>query len=530
MAARARRLGAACASLPGVAALAFALVLPGVSMDSRASGLQDQSTLLTIRENLVQVQLARAKLQQYEPLAEKGIVSKSDIEQKRADARLAEIRFQRSVMDLVSTEPKITVERAVKVKGKDGQQYLELALRNATLLVDDSQQMLFTSMDKDLAFPQEILQRRLDNVFISIREANSYPGGGGAANGSYAQGQYGMPSQVAVAIPYDLKIGTWSFNETKVLRFRLLTDAERFNIHITYRSSEHEIGVYAEQKFQGGDVELTAGRINQEANLGSAIDYPFEIRRSGQDSRAFFFQVYNLPPSINYSIVSADGKSRVSQVRLENGETARPLMLRLELPARHVEGFKLDASLPFIVAAVDEKNVAKLPAGDHKVSEADFSGQSLGSLELKLVARGLGKLSIVANSLVHELVPGAHSEFGFVVKNEGSSPLENIRFDAEKPNGIGVVFEPALITSVGVGQEKKVRVRITTPGDSAVGEYELRVKTEGYSSTRPLAIDEKVFRLIVKSGASLLPVFVVLFLFLAVLLVIVYVGKKVRLR
>jgi len=514
-------------------ALALAVLVPGLPPDSRANGLQDQTSLLTIRENLVQVQLTRAKLQQYEPLAERGIVSKTDIEQKRADARLAEIRLQRSVMDLVSTEPKITVERAVKVKGKDGQQYLELALRNATLLVDDSQQMLFASMDKDLAFPREILQRRLDNVFISIREANNFAGGmaGGGGNGNgYAQGQYAMPSQVAVAIPYDLKIGSWSFNETKVLRFRLLTDAERFNIHITYRSSEHEIGVYAEQKFQGGDVELTAGRINQEANLGSAIDYPFEIRRSGQDSRAFFFQVYNLPPSISYSIVSADGKSRVSQVRLENGETARPLMLRLELPARHVEGFKLDAPLPFIVAAVDEKNVGKLPATGRKVAEADFSAQSLGSLELKLVARGLGKLSIVANSLVHELVPGAHSELSFTVKNEGSSPLENIRFDSEKPNGIGVAFEPALITSVGVGQEKKVRVRVTTPADSAVGEYEMRVKTEGYSSTRPLAIDEKVFRLVVKSGPSMLPVFVVIFLFLAVLLVIVYVGKKVRLR
>jgi len=518
---------------PSIAsALALAVLLHGMPANSIANSLQDQTSLLTIRENLVQVQLARAKLQQYEPLAEKGIVSKSDIEQKRADARLAEIRFQRSVMDLVSTEPKITVERAVKVKGKDGQQYLELALRNATLLVDDSQQMLFASMDKDLAFPREILQRRLDNVFVSVREATNYPGSSSAnGNGSgYAQGQYAMPSQVAVAIPYDLKIGSWSFSETKVLRFRLLTDAERFNIHITYRSSEHEIGVYAEQKFQGGDVELTAGRINQEANLGSAIDYPFEIRRSGQDSRAFFFQVYNLPPSISYSIVSADGKSRVSQVRLENGETARPLMLRLELPARHVEGFKLDAPLPFIVAAVDEKNVAKLPANGRTVSETDFSGQSLGSLELKLVARGLGKLSIVANSLVHELVPGAHSELSFTVKNEGSSPLENIRFDSEKPNGIGVAFEPALITSVGVGQEKKVKVRVTTPADSAVGEYEMRVKTEGYSSTRPLAIDEKVFRLVVKSGPSMLPVFVVMFLFVAVLLVIVYVGKKVRLR
>ncbi|TQK03371.1 NEW3 domain-containing protein [Herbaspirillum sp. SJZ107] len=523
----ARRL----ASVSAAAALAAAAFVAGMPANSLANSLQDQTSLLTIRENLVQVQLTRAKLQQYEPLAEKGIVSKTDIEQKRADARLAEIRFQRSVMDLVSTEPKITVERAVKVKGKDGQQYLELALRNATLLVDDSQQMLFASMDKDLAFPREILQRRLDNVFISVREANNFAGGAGAGAGTgYAQGQFAMPSQVAVAIPYDLKIGSWSYNETKVLRFRLLTDAERFNIHITYRSSEHEIGVYAEQKFQSGDVELTAGRINQEANLGSAIDYPFEIRRSGQDSRAFFFQVYNLPPSISYSIVSADGKSRVSQVRLENGETARPLMLRLELPARHVEGFKLDAPLPFIVAAVDEKNVAKLPAGDRKVAETDFSGQSLGSLELKLVARGLGKLSIVANSLVHELVPGAHSEFGFTVKNEGSSSLENIRFDSEKPNGIGVAFEPALITSVGVGQEKKVKVRVTTPNDSAVGEYELRVKTEGYSSTRPLAIDEKVFRLVVKSGPSMLPVFVVLFLFLAVLLIIVYVGKKVRLR
>lgn len=507
-------------------ALLLAALLACASGNSLAS-LQEQDSLLTIKENFVQMKLARAKLRQFEPLADKGIVSKSDIAQHRANSELAEIRFQRSVLDLVSKEPRITVQRAVKVKDADGQQYLEVTLLNATLLADESQQALFASLDKEHEFPLEVWQRKLENVFISIREANNNFQPGTIAG---AQSPFGAPSQVAIALPYESKIASWKFNEEKKLRFRLLVDSDRFNIHISYRASEREIGVYTEQKFAGTDVELTAGRINQEANLGSAIDYPFEVHRSGQDSRTFVFQAYNLPPSIRYSIVAADGKNRVSQVRLSTGETSRSLLLRLELPDRQVQGFKLDAPLPFIIAAVDDKNTAKLPLPSEIVSEAQLKALPMGVLELKLVARGTGKLAIVATSLVHELQPGHDGGFEFTVKNEGSRALENVRFDSERPNGFGVAFDPAAIASVEVGQEKKVRVRVATPDRTEAGDYELRVKTAGFTATRPLAIDDKVFRLVIKQGTSNVPLFAVSFLFLLVLMVIVYVGKKVRLR
>jgi len=490
---------------------------------SHAVGMQEQDTLLDVREKFIQLKLARNKLSQFLPLAEKGIVSKSDFDQQRTNSELAEIKFQRAALDMMSGEPRINVERAVKVKDEHGQHFLELTLRNATQVLDDAQRALITSLDKDGDFPRELWQQQLNNVFISVKEsptyANAMPGG---------MSQSPVVAQAAIALPYVTRIGSWGFNETKSLRFKLLINAERFNIHVNHRSSERVLGVYAEQHFSGADVELSSSRVSQEANLGTAIDYPFEIHRSGQDSRTFQLQAYNLPASVRHSFVERDSKNRVSQLRMSTGETTKALLLRIELPDKQVAGLSLDAALPFFVVASEEDRAASLPPGGAAVAAEQLAG--LAFTELKLVARGVGKPVLNAASLVYEVEQGKPSRLEFTIKNEGSRAIENLRFDSERPTGFNAKFEPDQIGSLGVGQERKVSLEVSAPDQANAGDFELRVKTEGYSAAQPLAIEDKSFRLVVKQSTSNWPLLALALLLAGVLAVVIYVGQKVRVK
>lgn len=491
-----------------------------------AAGTAEQDSLLDLREKFLQLKLARSKLNQMEPLAQQGIISRSDFDQHKSNADVAEIRFQRAALDMMNGEPRITIERAVKLKDAQGQQFLDLTLRNATQVLDDSQRALISGLDKDGDFPRELWQRRLLDVFISVREAPSVQEGFGQNGGGYMT----TGSQVAIALPYTSRIASWPFNESRTLRFKLLVNAERFNVHINHRSSEKVVGIYAEQQFSGADVELGASRVSQEANLGTAVDYPIDIRRGSHDSQTLDVQAYNLPPGVRYSFVERDGKSRVSQIRLNTGEAGKQLLLRLEIPERAGAGLQLDESHPFLVVVSDAARSGPLPPPGATVTAADFKGQSVALTELKLTARGVGKPVLNAASLVQEFKAGEEGKLEFTIKNEGTRAIENLRFDSERPAGFDVRFEPAQIEQIPVGEERKVSVGVQASSEVAAGDFELRVKTEGYSAAQALGIEDKAFRLVIKPSANMLPMMVVAILLLGATSAVVYVGQKVRLR
>jgi hypothetical protein len=73
-------------------------------------------------------------------------------------------------------------------------------------------------------------------------------------------------------------------------------------------------------------------------------------------------------------------------------------------------------------------------------------------------------------------------------------------------------------------------VLVEAASAAAAGDFELRMKTSAATATRPLAVEDKVFRLTIKRDFSLLPIALVLLLFAAVVAAIVYVGRHVRMR
>ena len=245
------------ALLPWFAALmAAAVAFPSVaSTDS-------QLKLLALKDKQVQMTLARSKLSRMDLLFERGGVGRLERDQAAADAELTEIRFQHALLEMLASQPRFAVDRAVKYRDDSGQHFLDLTVRNATLVLDSAQRNLLSSLDVENRVPVELLQRRLENVFVSVGEVLSHVPVSMAPSPA---------SNVAIALPYEHQILAIDFGESATIKFKLLTDAERFNVRFTYRGSEQHIGIYPEQQFAGADIELASTQITQEADLGLSL-------------------------------------------------------------------------------------------------------------------------------------------------------------------------------------------------------------------------------------------------------------------
>jgi hypothetical protein len=490
--------------------------------DASSAPVSEQHQLLQLKQQHVQLKLALSRLERTRLLFQRGGTGQIEVTQAQADADLAQIAFQQVMLQLLNAQPKLAVEKAVRMRDASGQQFLQLKIRNVTLILDASQQQLLQSFSAQSELPELLLERNLENIFVSIRDI-SMPN---TADGMYALGQ----NSVVIALPYEQKIERLAYDEVRELRFKMLSDLARISVHFSYRGIEQSLAVFTEQEFSGSNLELLAGQIIQEADLGTHVDYPFELRRNGQDTRTFQLALYQLPVGIRYSFIEPISKTKVSQLRLSTGEQYKKLMLRLELPQKSLQGFVLDQPVAFQLVAYDVTQQPLLQSLSSSPTLEQLRQLPIAITELSLISRGAGLLQLDVAALQHQIEVGGEGRFDFFVKNQGSSLVNNISFSAERPSGWDLSFSPASISQLEVGQEQKVNVLIRNRNAATEGDYEFRLKTEAFTANRPLVVEDKLVRVQVQTDVRVLPLLLMLMAFLLAAVLILYVGRKARIR
>jgi len=487
-------------------------------LEASATSLE-QKRLLQVKSKHVQMKLAETNYERTQTLFKLGGVGQMGLDKSLSELDQSQISFQQSLLDLFDSQPKLLVEKAEVYKDERGQHFIDLVIKNATLILDSAQTNMLANFGGDNKLPDDFMERRLQNVYVSISDVSGIQSLGGSGNNG-----------VSIALPYEQLVDELSFGETKSLSFKLLKNAKQFNVNFSYRSVTHSIGIYAEQKMADMNIELISSQITQEADLGTVVNFPIEVARTGQDTKTVQLHLYNLPKSIRYSFIDPKNNTRVSQIRLSTGETSRELQLKLNLPEKYTNGFHLDKPIPFIVAAFDTKNSLNVPEPGSLVSKANLEKLPMALTDFNLIARGIGELEFNASSLAHKIEPGGNVNANFIIKNKGSRTIDNINFDSEYPSQWGVAFEPKTIASLDVGEEIKVKVYVNATDSAIAGDFEVRVKAEAFSANRALTISDKIYRLTVKKESSALPGIIIFLLFVGVVLLVVYIGKKVRIR
>ncbi len=135
-----------------------------------------------------------------------------------------------------------------------------------------------------------------------------------------------------------------------------------------------------------------------------------------------------------------------------------------------------------------------------------------------------------STSLFSEIAPGETVTADVTLKNTGTRRLDNVRLWTEQASGWRTIVEPDVIPAIDKDREQRVKLSIFPAESVAVGDYEVRIKTESFAYNRRVPAEEKIYRLSVKGRTHLLGILSLMVLLLALGTGIVIVGVKLARR
>jgi len=154
----------------------------------------------------------------------------------------------------------------------------------------------------------------------------------------------------------------------------------------------------------------------------------------------------------------------------------------------------------------------------------------VGFVPLELIPRGVGKLLIRAPRLYQIVESGDSLQMQLVVKNEGTRRLDNIEIIAEIPLRWRKKVRPAVISNLGISEEKTVVLTFFPPHDIAAGKYEMRIRSRSLSDNQTISGADKIFTAEIRAPSNTLGTIFVLLLILGVVSGIIIFGVRLTRR
>lgn len=87
-------------------------------------------------------------------------------------------------------------------------------------------------------------------------------------------------------------------------------------------------------------------------------------------------------------------------------------------------------------------------------------------------------LRILPEYYYKEVIPGEDNSLFMEIRNNGDEEITDIVFEADKPEGWGVEFQPGRIEYLGAGSSQTIDVKVTPAHDTSTGEYSLTFVAE----------------------------------------------------
>jgi hypothetical protein len=451
----------------------------------------EQGRMIEVRRKQVELQSFRAELARKQELFDKGLISGAELDGVRVRLTGAELDYQEAVLALLTLEPRVSVRRALKSQAPDGRRLVQVTLANLTPAFDDSQLKLLSNFEGAAPIPEGLKTRALRDLFVSLRDTGSSDATGRVAGRG-----------ITVALPYEVYIPELRYGESRTLAFQLLRDVDSALVTISQKGQVQEIELQLEQAETRGVVQVSSNQISQEADLGGQATFDLRLERSTVDVRSLQLKAVNLPRQISYSFLEPQGDARVSQINFPAGVRQQNLKFRLFLPDRSDDLVKIDQPLAFWVLALGSGEAEHF-AGERVYTPDEIKRSRAGTLRLEVIPRGVGKIELATESLFAETDPGQSVNTTFKLRNTGTRRLDNVQLSVEAPMNWRVALTPQTIPALDPHREQNVRFSIAIPADAAVGDYELRIKTQSYAYNRQVPSEDKIFRVSVKARSKI---------------------------
>ena len=163
-------------------------------------------------------------------------------------------------------------------------------------------------------------------------------------------------------------------------------------------------------------------------------------------------------------------------------------------------------------------------------SAKEIEALEVGFVRLELVPRGKGELVVRVPQLYFSVLKEESVAITLNMKNEGTRSLNNVQVEVDAPLHWAKEVEPQLLSTLDVGVEKQITVRVTPPPDIAPGKYEVRVKSSALSDTQPVSGEDKTISVEIKEEANVTGIAVIVSAIVILVLGIVIFGIRLSRR
>jgi hypothetical protein len=448
------------------------------NLDLRQAVLDARATLIAWRRTVEQYSLNRK-------LAEKGIVSPTEVDSSREAAENAELKYKESLLALEQAKLDILKEAAVisvvaaRVYRTDGaQKKVDITLAN----LSSEGKARIAYPDEPAGGFQNLL--RVPDIRLSLRKGS------------------------IIAEPYVQNIKKLDLNEEATLTFQLLQDdVEEVEADITYFDKTVKESVFLRKDSENDLPTVNSLNFDQMGQLGQTITYDLVLERLAETEKTYHLSVLNLAPELKAQFKDPEKNATVSAVKFARESTKKQLGMEIIIPQEMPQD-KLDKPVTFYVLALDDAARDRLlnlkrDKGEAAITEDDLKSVGVAHERLVFTPKGIGRAELTSSDLYKEITAGKQLKIQFKVKNTGSVALRNIRMKIELPAEWEATTQPEAIDVLDLAQESTVNIDLFPSPDLGVGDYTVRVDAETTYEGQPVPIDDKIVRIHVESKANI---------------------------
>jgi len=466
----------------------------------------DKFTVLGLKRAKEAYEYARAQYEQNKQLFDKQLISKLELDRSRNIFSDSEVNYQQSLLAVLFENQYVTVSKAVKYQARDGRKHVRLTLANTSgggaefrklINLDDE---LFRSLQPDI----------INNVYVSLLN----------------------DVQATIGQPYEAKIDELRFGEPATIDFTLLQDLDFVTVSMIYGSgTQRSMKIFLQKDATVNKVVVQSEQFSQEAELGGSASFGLALELFSGVTNTYKLEVVNLTQQIDRTFMDPTSQARLSQFKFTESVNTKRVNLQINLPDRPGAEVIMDQPIPFYVLVIPADQSEQL--GDlraKQLTQEEIDRLSVGYARLELIPRGKGKLLVRAPQLFRSIKPDETVEVAVDVINEGTRRLDNVVMEVDPPLGWTKKIEPELITSLAIGEEKRVKLSITPAENVSVGRYEIRVRTSGMSDNQPVNGEDKTITVEVQAQVSLAGTGLIVLLIVGVIAGIVVFGIRLSRR
>lgn len=273
---------------------------------------------------------------------------------------------------------------------------------------------------------------------------------------------------------YELKSGSW-----KISQISVLPDEKK--------SLSLRIGVPANVKKGTYRFQVTARDLY-------ALALTVEVSEQGTFKTEFVSRQPNMEGNASSSFTfNAELKNRTSERQLYGlrAEVQRGWNASFKVSGRQVTAAQVESnSTENIAIEIDPPDAVE--AGSYKIPVIATTGTTAANIELEVVVKGSYGIELTTPSglLSTSLTAGSERHLELLVRNSGSSPLENITLTSSAPVNWNVTIEPKKVDLLEAGKTATVSVTIRADNRAIAGDYvtSLEARTPETSSKAAIRV------------------------------------------